>query len=186
MSTDMAPEFHIVIQLSDVPPQGREIAFEADEEQRRGLAARFDLIELRSFKGTGTLRPWRRIGYALEGRFEADVVQACVVSLEPVEARLTERFKVHFLPAEYLEADAGAPGSEREIVIDPESDEPPEAMSGNHIDVGEVLAEQLALSLDPYPRKQGAVFEEVVSDEGEVEEVRPNPFAVLEKLKKND
>lgn len=186
MTGQTKPEFSIEVALDDVPQEGRGIPFEANETQRRDLAKRFDLIDLRSLKGTAVLRPWRKIGFALEGRFEADVVQACVVTLEPVESKLDEKFRIHFLPAELLEEDAGAPGSEREIVIDAKSDEPPEPMEGGHIDVGEAVAEQLALALDPYPRKPGIAFEETAPGETVAPDERPNPFAVLEKLKKKD
>lgn len=185
MTSHETPEFSIPVTLADIPSEGREFAFEANDAQRRRLAERFDLLELRTFKGTATLKPWRKIGFALEGRFDADVVQACVVTLEPVESRLDDRFRIHFLPAELLAEQAGAPGSEREIVIDAESEEPPEPMEGETIDIGEAVAEQLALALDPYPRKPGVAFEAEPESPEAVEE-KPNPFAVLEKLKKKD
>jgi len=179
-------EFSIDLSLDDLPPQGREIRFEATAKEREALAKRFDLIELKSLKGTATARHWRRLGVALEGRFEAEVVQACVVTLEPVPAKLNESFKVHYLPAEMLEEATGGPGSEREIIIDTDSEEPPEPIEAGHIDVGEMVAEQLALALDPYPRKPGAGLDEAPASKAAEEEKKPNPFAVLEKLKKKD
>lgn len=186
MSTQPKPEFSIEVALDDVPPDGRGITFAANEAERRGLAKRFELVDLRSLRGKALLKPWRRTGFTLEGRFEADVVQSCVVTLEPVESRLDEAFRIHFLPADLLDQQAGAPGSEREIVVDAESDEPPEALQGGSIDVGEAVAEQLALALDPYPRKLDIAFEEVAPGETAAPEERPNPFAALEKLKKKD
>ena len=186
MTSDRKPEFSIVVALADVPPAGSEMRFEASAAEREALARRFDLIELRSLKGTAALRPWRRIGFALEGRFEAEVVQACVVTLDPVEEKLDERFRIHFLPAELLEAEAGGAGSEREIVVDADSEEPPEPILDGHIDIGEAVAEQLALALDPYPKKPGVVFGEAAPAGAPKAEERPNPFAVLEKLKKKD
>ncbi|HUD50242.1 DUF177 domain-containing protein [Parvibaculum sp.] len=186
MTGQPKPEFSIDIALDDLPPQGRAITFEASAAECAALAKRFDLIELRSLKGEANMRHWRKLGVALEGRFEADVVQACVVTLEPVPSRLAERFKVHFLPADMLEEAAGGPGAEREIIIDTESDEPPEPFEAGHIDVGEMIAEQLALALDPYPRKEGVSLDEPLADQAEADEVKPNPFAALEKLKKKD
>ncbi|MEN6543228.1 DUF177 domain-containing protein [Parvibaculum sp.] len=186
MTTQPNPEFSIVLSLDDLPPQGREIAFDATPAEREALARRFDLIELKSLKGTATAKHWRRLGVALEGRFEADVVQACVVTLDPVPAKLSESFRVHYLPAEMLEEAAGGPGSEREIVIDTDSEEPPEPIEAGHIDVGEMVAEQLALALDPYPRKPGVSLDAAPASEPVEEEKKPNPFAVLEKLKKKD
>ena len=186
MITQSTPEFSIELSLDDLPPQGREITFEATPAEREALAKRFDLIELKSLKGTATAKHWRKLGVALEGRFEAEVVQACVVTLDPVPASLKESFKVHYLPEEMLEEAAGGPGSEREIVIDTESEEPPEPIVAGHIDVGEMVAEQLALALDPYPRKPGVSVDAAPASETAEEEKKPNPFAVLEKLKKKD
>lgn len=187
MTSEPKPEFSIDVSLDDIPPQGREISFEATAAEREGLARRFGLIELKSLKGRASMRHWRKLGVALEGNFEANVVQACVVTLDPVPASLSERFKVHFLPADMLEEAAGGPGAEREIVIDAESEEPPEPFEAGHIDVGEMIAEHLALALDPYPRKPGIDREEPPATEAETaDEAKPNPFAVLEKLKKKD
>ena len=52
------------------------------------------------------------------------------------------------------------------------------------IDLGEVLTEQLALSLEPYPRAPGASFAAInPGDEGEPPPAT-GPFAALAKLKK--
>lgn len=75
-----------------------------------------------------------------EGKLEAEVVQSCVVSLEPVAQEVLEEFVVRFVPAGRESDDA-----------DPEApDEIP--YQGSTIDLGEAAAEQLALALDPYPR----------------------------------
>jgi hypothetical protein len=79
-----------------------------------------------------------------EGVLRATVVQDCVVTLDPFEETLTENFRVHFVRA----------GTEIED-IDPESDDEL-PYEGESIDLGEAAVEQLALVLDPYPRKPGA------------------------------
>lgn len=185
MTGESKPEFSLEVALDGIPPAGRSLSFEANAAERRGLAKRFDLIELKSLRGHATLKPWRRLGFALEGRFEADVVQACVVTLEPVESRLDEGFRIHFLPAALLAEQSGAAGSEREIVVDAASEDAAEELVGGSIDVGEAVAEQLALALDPYPRKPGVALEEAAAGDAAAEE-RPNPFAALEKLKTKD
>ena len=58
-----------------------------------------------------------------------------------------------------------------------EIDPPDEIVSGK-IDLGAVMAEFLALGLDPHPRKPGVSFE-AVAPEG----VAESPFAALGKLK---
>jgi uncharacterized metal-binding protein YceD (DUF177 family) len=85
------------------------------------------------------------------GRLEASVVQTCVVSLEDFESPVAEDFVVHFVP-EGTESDDPDPESVDEIPY-----------GGDTIDLGEAAAEQLALSLDPYPRRPDATLPETES-----------------------
>ncbi len=101
---------------------------------------------------------------AVKGLLKADITQTCVVSLDPFPARIDERFEVRFVPA----ADLGEEDESEEI------DEIP--YTGSEIDLGEATVEQLALSLDPYPRKDDAVLHPSASDDS------ANPFAALAKL----
>ena len=88
---------------------------------------------------------------AATGRLEALVVQTCVVSLEDFAAPIGEDFAVHFVP-EGTESD------------DPDAESVDEIpYGGDTIDLGEAAAEQLALSLDPYPRRPDATLPETES-----------------------
>jgi hypothetical protein len=64
----------------------------------------------------------------------------------------------------------------------------PEPLTGNLLDVGEIVAEQLSLAADPYPRKQGAKLEDVLPKprrDGRHgrQEQRRHPFAGLAALR---
>ena len=87
------------------------------------------------------------------GDLLASVVQVCVVTLEPFETPLRERFRLRFVPA-------GRPLSD----ADPDSDDEI-TYSGVAIDLGEATVEQLALSLDPFPRRPDAVLPDFGEDE---------------------
>jgi hypothetical protein len=170
-------EFSRLVTLDEVPPLGIELRFEATEEERNALARRFGLLGLSNFSGTARLKPWRRVGFALEAHFQASVTQACVVSMEPVEGRVDENFQLFFLPADVLEERQG-----EEIIV--EADNPqdaPEPLPERELDVGEVVAEQLALAIDPYPRRAGIVFEPPKN----AADSSLKPFAGLEALKKD-
>jgi uncharacterized metal-binding protein YceD (DUF177 family) len=114
----------------------------------------------------------------VKGRISAEVVQACVVTLDPVPARIDERFEVDFLE--------GVQPAVTDLELDAEAAEAPEPAPDGWIDLGELAAEQLGLAMDPYPRKPDAevpaAWKAEPSDEPVAAE-RPNPFAVLEKLK---
>jgi uncharacterized metal-binding protein YceD (DUF177 family) len=94
----------------------------------------------------------------LRGWLEAEVVQACVISLEPVPARLRQRVERRYRSIEasgrrskYLQ-----PHGMEELADDEEEVEP---VVGGVIDVGEAFAEELGLALDPYPRAAGAALD---------------------------
>lgn len=186
MTDKMQPEFSLFIAVSDVPPSGKELRFEADEAARQRLAERFDIVEITRLVGTAQLRPYRKDGLTLECRFEADLAQNCVVTLEPVSEHVREEFRQRYLPEKGIErVTREVPGSEREIAIDIEAEDAPEPLEDGGINIGEAVAERLALAMNPYPRKPGVNFETQPVEEDDAPEEKPNPFAVLEKLKKN-
>ncbi|MGV8995917.1 MAG: YceD family protein [Parvibaculaceae bacterium] len=181
----MTPEFSKIIIVDDIPQNGTVIRFDVSEEERAALAERFDLLSLDSFKGEVGIKPWRRHGLIAECQFEANVVQACIATLEPIEARIKRKVTLHFLPPDMIERDA-ATAAKQEIIVDVQNEDPPEAIENGRIDLGEALSEELSISLDPYPKKPGAVFTGAKDIPAEVAEIKPNPFAALEKLKKKD
>jgi uncharacterized metal-binding protein YceD (DUF177 family) len=155
---------------------GREVTFSASDEERAALAARFDLEGLAALAGRAVVT--RIAGgklFRLEAAFEADAVQTCVVTLDPLPVRLSETFTMTFAPAEDIERPS-------EVVIGEEED-PPEPLVDGTIDVGEAVAEHLSLALDPFPRKAGAEIPE--NPAAAAEEERPHPFAALAQLKKS-
>jgi hypothetical protein len=51
------------------------------------------------------------------------------------------------------------------------------------LDLGEAVTQQLALSLDPYPRAPGAALPEDLTGPGEAQAPPESPFAALKTLK---
>jgi uncharacterized metal-binding protein YceD (DUF177 family) len=103
----------------------------------------------------------------------AQVVQSCVVTLEPVAGRIDERWEVWFAPP------GGVPREHVDVGVSDEDESEP--LIGESIDVGEVVATQLGLALDPYPRRPGAVFSAVQYGDS-VDRDSDSPFAVLRNL----
>lgn len=169
------PEFSRPVLVDQVPTRGMEMEVEADAAERAALAKRFGLrsvdalsarLKLKAIAG-GTL-------FRVHGELSAKVVQICVVTLEPVPAKIAEEFELTF-GGDEADDEAG------ELDLSFEDADPPEPIVGGAIDIGEAVAEQLALALDPFPRKAGAQFAESAAaspkDEG-----KPHPFAVLARL----
>ena len=172
--TEHVPEFSRPIGLDEVGDKPLYRSIEADPAERDALARRFGLESLDALRAKVTVVPVRHGEIiSVEGKLAAEAVQKCVVTLGPVPARIEETFAVKLSPP----SDA-----EPEIEIDPEGDEP-EPLEGESVDIGEIVAQHLALALDPYPRADGAEFEGV---EGMVEEPPvAGPFAALERLKRD-
>ncbi len=178
MAKSMAPqpEFSRPIAADRIGPQATVWEIAADEPERARLAARFGLLAIDRLAATLELERGRAGAVQLRGRFEAEVVQACVVTLEPVRSRLGESFAVAF---------AAVPAAPRgEVVIGLDEVDPAEDLSDGRIDLGEVVAQQLAVALDPYPRAPGAEDRIDMADrEGPRAESGTRPFAALERLR---
>jgi hypothetical protein len=171
----MKPEFSRLIAVDRVPPEGLTERIEANEEERLNLARRFGLIAIRELTAVLELAPWRRGGVKVTGRFDALVEQTCVVTLDPFEARISEDITRYF-------AGQNAPGP-TPVVYSVESlgEDEPDVISGNAIDMGELVSESLGLALDPYPRKPGVEFSS--SQAGDRETAARHPFDALRSLK---
>ncbi|CAO3350790.1 YceD family protein [Azospirillum melinis] len=186
-----APEFSRVVNADTVRRAEVSETIEATEAERRALAERLELEAIGSLTATVKLRAVRG-GQMIRvsGQLEADVVQTCVVTLEPVPAHVSERFEALFAPESMIED----PGLEIDFDASLSDEDVPEPMENNRIDIGELTAQHLSLGLDPYPHAEGVDFEgyreheegETVEEEAAEEPEKPNPFAVLQKLKPRD
>jgi uncharacterized metal-binding protein YceD (DUF177 family) len=144
----MPPELHRPVRVSRIPEMGVEVVVEAGETERTALAARMRLPAIPALRARFALTLDDGGVVAATGRLEASVVQTCVVSLDDFDADLMEDFAVRFVP-EGTESDDPDPESVDEIPY-----------GGDTIDLGEATAEQLALALDPYPRRPDATLPE--------------------------
>ncbi len=143
---------------------GAVFVVDAKPAECRALAARMGVEAILSLSCRFDLRRGESDTVAASGALRARVRQVCVVSLEPFEAEMAEDFAIRFVP-EGRESDE----------LDLESDDEV-TYAGGVLDLGEAAAEQLALALDPFPRRPGAELPEVaLGDEG-------SPFSALSKL----
>jgi uncharacterized metal-binding protein YceD (DUF177 family) len=156
----------------------------ANESERAALAKRFDLVSLDRFVATVTLKREPGDAVRLDGRIEADLVQACVVTTEPVPDHIIDLFTLIYRP-DIDEATAD------QMALDNPEDEIIEPLIGDSIDIGEAVAQQLSVAMDPYPRAVGAQssaaamkIDLVEDDEAGAPMARRNPFDALAVLKK--
>ncbi|HEY8613718.1 MAG TPA: DUF177 domain-containing protein [Roseomonas sp.] len=162
----MKREFNRSIRPSIIGAEGRAEHLEATPEECAALAARLGLIALDSLSADLQLSPGPGGVVRGRGTLRAAVVQACVVTLDPVPQALEEPLDWRILP----------PGEEPSDELDDGPDEIESEPDGS-VDLGEALAQSLSLALDPYPRAPGAVLPAEAQDEAS------SPFAALRKLK---
>jgi uncharacterized metal-binding protein YceD (DUF177 family) len=142
---------------------------------RARIAGRFELLSLDRFNAELTVRRRRDSGWIeVSGSVSAAVVQACVVTTDPVAAEVEAVIHELF-------DDSGAVDPD-EIDIDPLADTP-EPVLGDRLDVGEIAVQAFGLALDPYPRATPSTGPmTIVADDGP--SVAPSsPFAKLAGLK---
>jgi uncharacterized metal-binding protein YceD (DUF177 family) len=181
-----APEFSRLFRIAELGNRELTLELEADADERAALAGRFGLVALTSLRVEARLR-WRRGGVLLRlsGHLQAALIQNCVVTLEPFSSTIEEKFSLLYRPHAGLPEGACA-------VLDGE--EEAEKLDSDSLDVGEAVAEELALAIDPYPRKPGADLvsgpfvagKDGVSDRGEgAGAIANKPFEGLAALKGN-
>ena len=169
---DAKTEFSRLLPLERLGEAGASEHIAAGPEERAALARRFGLLALDRLEAELHLTRAEEGLVRVTGRLEAELSQACVVSLEPVHSRLEQSFTSLYSEAQ--------PGDERrELVIEPEAEEPPEPIGPEGIDLGEAVVQQFALALEPYPRSPGAEMAESAVGETGAGLARENPFGVL-------
>jgi uncharacterized metal-binding protein YceD (DUF177 family) len=158
------PELSRPLAVDRVGPGGLAVEVRADAAECVALAARMAIPAVTDLLCRFRLTAIPGAVLLAEGHLQAQVVRTCVVTLEEFETLTEEKFRLRFVPAG-RESDDDDPESDDEI-----------AYAGATIDLGEAAAEQLALALDPYPRKPDAVLPDAANDP-----LDP-PFAALARL----
>ena len=180
-------EIERMVDLDKMGSGSAALDITASDSERAALAKRFGFLGLPAFSARVTVD--RRLGgqVIVEGRLRGTLVQACILTLDPVTQTLDDTFRIVFKQdlAEERDPESG------EALLSAQADAP-EPLSGNMLDVGEIVAEQLSLAADPYPRRPGAKLEDVLpkprkGEKGGAEagkgEQRRHPFAGLAALR---
>ena len=159
------PEFSRPVPADRIGPGGLEQTIEATAAERAALAVRLGVPEVLALAATFRLSRGAAGRIAARAHLAGRLVRECVVSLDPFTADIAEDFSVAFVPEASLDAAIDLEGD----------DEIP--YTGGVIDIGEAVAEQVALTLDPYPRRPGATLAEAAMSDPAL------PFAALERRK---
>lgn len=171
-----AVPWSVPVTVDDVSEEtGRHFGLTADADTRAAVAKLASLRDLPRLQATFDVTRRGMEALHVVGRISATVGQNCVVTLEPLSNEVEENVDLVFAPPSPMvqqqavdDDDEGAPKRGRRNL------DGPEALIDGAVDLGALATEFLILGLDPYPRKDGAVFkppEDVKPD--------PGPFAAL-------
>jgi len=182
-SKDQKSEIERIVDLDRMGTSGTALEIAATDGERAALARRFGFLGLPAFAARVTVDRGPGGQVVVEGRLRGRIVQACILSLDRVTQELDEAFRVVFKRdlAEERDPESG------EAVLSAQADAP-EPLQGNLLDIGEIVAEQLSLAADPYPRRPGVKLEDVLPKPRQGgrpgrNEQRRHPFAGLAALR---
>lgn len=176
MEKPVTGPWSVPVAVDDIPESGLHVEIDAPAAVRGQVLALVEgLSTVHDLASLSAVFDLSRYGSKIhiKGRVRAKVGQTCVVTLEPIENSVDEEVDLTFAPPV-----AGIEEMEGEVEVKRDQD-PPEPLTGNTLDLGELATEFLVLGIDPYPRKSGVEFAPV-----KVGEDAPRPFAALADLKK--
>lgn len=162
------PEFSRPLQVDRVPKGGSFERLAAEPEECVALATRLGVLKLHRLTATLQATPWRGGGLKVMGTLTASLDQVSVISLEAFTHEVSYPVERYFLPSG---VEAGEEDDADPIV-------------GGEVDLGEIVAETLALDLEPYPRKPGEEFGETIESQEQSPRL-PSPFAALSRLRED-
>jgi uncharacterized metal-binding protein YceD (DUF177 family) len=142
--------------------QAQSYELQASEKELEILAKRFDVEKIHYLKANLTVYPNDIV--RVVGKIKALTERQCVLSLESFDEKMTEDFEV-------LYAENGN--------IPTDSDEIIDVIDKGRIHLGDVVAEQYGLALNPFPKKPGV--KNVFEDTGDETQ---KPFANLKQMMK--
>ncbi|MDG1438042.1 MAG: DUF177 domain-containing protein [Emcibacteraceae bacterium] len=184
---DIINELSRPYNLEKVLKAGTELKVVANNQECVKLSERFSIPKVVSLNADCVIKKLaqkHKGDFLLNVKMEAEVIQQCVLSLNDVPESIDEEFSIIF---QIISESGDDKTDEREVEFNMEDDDV-EIISGFDIDVGEYIAEYLALSIRPYPRlskvSQQEIGHKIMSEENvNVEPEKKNPFAVLKDLK---
>jgi hypothetical protein len=173
---DAPPPLSRSFDLNRLSEAGYETTIEAGPEDRGKLAEWADVIAVNRFVGSIVMHRLSSNRFAYEAHLEADIEQACAVSLEPVFSNIAMDFtrELHLVPHVKKVIDISG-----ELSSAAGDDAVPEEIDSPRYDIAAPLLEEFLLAIDPYPKAQGANLD--LPDDAAAKP--ENPFAVLKGLK---
>ena len=160
------------IPVAHITADGKHFHVDANPQERERFAQALGILGVEAL--AADLDIARRPGdaVAVRGSVSAQVVQADVVTLDPIREEVVEAIDLVLVPEEQDEA--GHRGAK------PAEEGEGDVYRNGRIDLGAIVGEHVALGLNPYPRAQGVEFHDHLEPESAED---TSPFAKLGRSK---
>ena len=129
---------------------GETLKFAANEAERDALAKRFGITGIHILEAEADFEA-KDDAVVATGSFRATVEQPCAVTRDPLQYDVAEDFSLRFVPDGKL----GSYEEDTEFELT-EDDLDEIEYDGETFDIGEAIAQELGLALDPYREGEGA------------------------------
>ena len=139
-----APELSRLVKPRALPAEPLVIG--ASEAERAALAERFGITSIEALRAEVTLDP-KSGKVEASGTLTASITQACAISGEDFPVAIDEDLAFIFVPVDA--APVSEENEEIEIELDDEDLDTID-YEGDSFDLGEAIAQSLALAIDPY------------------------------------
>lgn len=172
-------EFSRPLRIDAIGTEPREIAIAADAKELAALATRFDIASVTALTARASVSR-QGADVRATGALGAELVQLCAATGADLPARFDEPFDIVFrseLPADVPDAGLELSEGECDVVF----------FDGSAVDLGEAVAETLALAIDPYARvpEADAVLQDLGVLSEEQARAASSPFGGLAALKRD-
>lgn len=174
----VALEFSRPVDLRALPRHPIDLV--ADSAERAALARRFAIVAIDVLEASATLEQGEQ-GVDVCGKIRARLIQPCAISGEDVTVQVASQYRLRFVPELDYEAAMQAAGDEVELAAD---DLDTIAFAGSSFDLGEAIAQTLALEIDPYIEGPGA--QAARTEYGLSTPQDSGPFAALKALQQKN
>ncbi len=165
-------EFSRLLPLADVNRSPVRLKLDAEAAELPALAARMGVPSVARLHAFLTVRRTNS-RLRVDGTFEAIFDQVCVVSLETFQNKAAGEIEEELVLTDDPDS--------LEVDLDPDA-VTAEPLSGDTLDLGEIIVQNLLLAIDPHPRASDAELTNLDFDPKQLG-AADNPFAALGKLK---
>ncbi len=154
--------------LGEIGVNGWQDSFVATPAECAKIAGRFDIPQVKSLSAKVSA-DWDGDLIRVTGRIQADMRRQCVISLEMFEEKMEEDFEALFAEEVHVSKNG-------EMIDDVEP------VTRGRLDIFAIVAEQVGLLLNPFPKKPDVSGDYTEEEQNE----SAHPFANLKNLIKKD